>query len=225
MTGITTRIGLAPARSWWTGDPEALPVVEAAAVGEVLLVVRNFLSADQCGLLVDTFKHSKDQQRLAQQTEDFWRERVLWFDDIVDVTGRAKPIMQQARFASAYRISVFFKSNRLLYSDTQQLVHWGPGASMPVHVDNAHPTGESHPTPHRDFASVVYLNDDYAGGEVYFPLLGCRVRPEAGLLIGFPGDASAPHGVSRVESGDRYTMPGWYSTNPEDAEQSMLTIC
>lgn len=225
----TTDPALAPpsrrsGENWWEGDPSSLPLVPPEAVQSSLLVVRGFLSPEQCDLLVAAFRASKAEARLGQPSEDFWRDRILWFKDVVDSTGRARAIMQQARFSAAYRLCAFFNVGKMLYSDTQQLVHWGPGPGMPVHVDNAHPDGQPHPTPHRDFASVAYLNDDYAGGDIYFPLLGCRVRAEKGMLIGFPGDDSAPHGVTTVESGERFTMPGWYSTQPQVAEEAMLTV-
>ena len=95
---------------------------------------------------------------------------------------------------------------------------------MDVHVDNAHPDASSHPTPHRDFAAVLYLNDDFEGGEIFFPLQGFRLKPAAGLLIAFRGSADAPHGVTRLSRGERFTMPCWYSLDRQVAERSMFTI-
>jgi predicted 2-oxoglutarate/Fe(II)-dependent dioxygenase YbiX len=95
---------------------------------------------------------------------------------------------------------------------------------MPVHVDNAHPDGSKHGTPHRDFAAVLYLNEEFEGGEVFFPLQGVRLKPSTGLLIGFRGTAESPHGVTAVRKGERFTMPCWYSLDPSVAERSMFTI-
>lgn len=214
---ITTRV-----TGWWSGEPEELPLVEPQSSDD-LLVVEDFLSAEQCALIRDAFTASID--KLGKNPVDgFWDEHVLWFGDIDPDAERAKAVMQQARFVAAYRIAEHFGISERLYSDSQQLVLWNEGRQMPVHVDNAHPDGSRHNTPHRDFASVVYLNDDFEGGEVYFPYAGLRLKPRVGMLVGFRGSADCPHGVTRVTKGVRYTMPGWYSRDPAVAEQGSFTI-
>ena len=215
---VSTRV-----TGWWNGAPEELPLVEPAS-SDALLVVEDFLSGEQCALIRDVFDASVGKLAANPDGESFWDERVLWFDDIDPDAGRAKAVMQQARFAAAYRIAEHFGIVERLYSDSQQLVLWNEGRSMPVHVDNAHPDGSRHNTPHREFASVVYLNDDFEGGEIYFPYAGCRLKPRAGMLIGFRGSAESPHGVTAVAKGVRYTMPGWYSRDPLVAERTMFTI-
>lgn len=210
--------------AWWSGDPGALPLVAPASLGDDMLVVEDFLSADQCALIRQAFAASIANLAVNPQGESFWDERMLWFDQVNDTVPGAKAVMQQARYVSAYRIAEYFQVKDMLYSDSQQLVVWNEGHSMPVHVDNAHPDGGRHNTPHRDFASVIYLNDDYEGGEIYFPLLNCRVKPATGLLIGFRGSADHPHGVTEVLRGNRFTMPSWYSRDRTVAEGSMFRI-
>lgn len=54
-----------------------------------------------------------------------------------------------------------------------------------------------------------YLNDDYEGGELYFPELDYGIRPKRGMLIMFPGNLHYVHGVAPVKSGVRYTLSQW----------------
>ncbi len=61
------------------------------------------------------------------------------------------------------------------------------------HVDNA------------EFGAVIYLNDDYEGGEINFPTLNKTIKPTKGSLLYWPG--YLPHSVSPVVSGTRYTLP------------------
>jgi predicted 2-oxoglutarate/Fe(II)-dependent dioxygenase YbiX len=68
------------------------------------------------------------------------------------------------------------------------------------------------------------LNDDYEGGEIYFPVQGHRLKPRTGMLVAFPGSEEAPHGVTAVVKGERFTMPAWYSTERRVAEEAMFTI-
>jgi predicted 2-oxoglutarate/Fe(II)-dependent dioxygenase YbiX len=74
------------------------------------------------------------------------------------------------------------------------------------HADSENPDGIPHPFPWRDFASVIYLNDDYDGGTIYFPNLNIELKPLPGTLITFPGTLRYLHGVRRVTGGMRHTI-------------------
>jgi len=54
-----------------------------------------------------------------------------------------------------------------------------------------------------------YLNDDYEGGELYFPELEYAIRPKKGMLIMFPGNLHYVHGVAPITKGVRYTLSQW----------------
>ena len=47
--------------------------------------------------------------------------------------------------------------------------------------------------------------------------LGLAIRPKPGLLVGFRGDASHRHGVSKITRGERYTMPMWFTDDMSKA--------
>jgi predicted 2-oxoglutarate/Fe(II)-dependent dioxygenase YbiX len=88
---------------------------------------------------------------------------------------------------------------------------------MPVHADCEGPDGL--PAMHNGYyrynlAAICYLNDDYVGGEIFFPQLNKKIKPNAGDLIMFPGRFR--HGVTGVKSGDRHTMLSWFRFDIED---------
>jgi hypothetical protein len=57
------------------------------------------------------------------------------------------------------------------------------------------------------YASVIYLNDDYKGSEIFFPKLNEQYSPKAGTAILFPQDDSQyAHGVHELTSGKRYIV-------------------
>ena len=119
--------------------------------------------------------------------------------------------MQDARFRCTDALKAFFDDDAPLYSDTIQLVKWPSGIGMPPHADNSNPNGSPHPTPFRKYASVIYLNDDFEGGNLLFPSLRIEIKPKRGLMVGLLGDRKHEHGVRTVTKGNRYTMPGWYT--------------
>lgn len=58
-------------------------------------------------------------------------------------------------------------------------------------------------------SSVIYLNDNYDGGELYFPDHNIEIKPEAGDYITWPGNKWYQHGVKTVKGNVRYTLSIW----------------
>lgn len=59
-------------------------------------------------------------------------------------------------------------------------------------------------------ASVYYINDDYIGGEINFPIYKLKIKPEPNSLIIFPGNENYLHEVLKITSGDRYSSSLWF---------------
>jgi hypothetical protein len=76
------------------------------------------------------------------------------------------------------------------------------GHGMHDHFDSSRPN---------DIATLVYLNSDYEGGEIYFPDYDIVIKPEPGDLLCFPDQPAYVHGVKTIKSGTRYTTPRWFT--------------
>lgn len=175
----------------------------------------NFLSPSECDSLVACFQRCTALLvRTGPDADPFWDNRFLWITSLPDSEAQARDLMNGTRYRIIDELRSFYGEPQL-YSDTIQIVRWNKGQSMPPHADNANPDGSEHVTPWRAYASVVYLNDDYEGGDIFFPRLATRVQPAKGMLLGFRGDFAHEHGVEEITDGVRYTMPGWYSRSPE----------
>jgi hypothetical protein len=85
-----------------------------------------------------------------------------------------------------------------------------PGAENKLHMDNHYISDDKtlkiRENEYSDRAALLYLNDAYTGGELYFPLQDFEYKPPTGSLIFFEGDYTIPHGVKKVESGVRNNM-------------------
>ena len=55
------------------------------------------------------------------------------------------------------------------------------------------------------YTSMLYLNDDFEGGELFFPQHDFTIKPEAGMLLVFSGSIENMHGIKQIQSGTRYT--------------------
>ncbi|XP_065186279.1 prolyl 3-hydroxylase 1-like isoform X2 [Sycon ciliatum] len=92
--------------------------------------------------------------------------------------------------------------------------------SHPVHADNCilkedgRCVKESPAYTWRDYSAILYLNDDFVGGDFFYAHRGNRtvqhtVRPACGRLVGFGADESNLHGVLPLLSGRRCVVALW----------------
>lgn len=82
------------------------------------------------------------------------------------------------------------------------LLKYGIGGHLPAHQDQGISS--------RVLSTVMYLNDDYLGGEIEFRQSGVKIKPEAGSIIFFPSNFLYVHEVYPITEGFRYSMPHWY---------------
>ena len=83
------------------------------------------------------------------------------------------------------------------------------GVSLSYHVDSLS-------NPLVVFANVLYINDDFTGGELHFPKIDITYRPERGALIVFPSADDYLHGVLPVGPGPiRYALPAFVNKKVE----------
>lgn len=55
-------------------------------------------------------------------------------------------------------------------------------------------------------ANLIYLNDNYTGGELYFPEYDLTIKPKKGMLISFPGNFFNRHGIFPAIGDGRFAM-------------------
>jgi hypothetical protein len=73
------------------------------------------------------------------------------------------------------------------------------------HVDN-------HTDPSLEYAAVLYLNDNYFAGEVYFVNQNIELKPDSRSLLIFPSTEGWRHGVNPPGPGPhRYVLPSFVS--------------
>jgi hypothetical protein len=53
-------------------------------------------------------------------------------------------------------------------------------------------------------ACNVYLNDDYEGGEVYFPERNYTFKPKSNSIVTWPGNKNFIHGITKTKITNRY---------------------
>lgn len=95
---------------------------------------------------------------------------------------------------------------------TMHLLKYTESGYLPPHQDQGDST--------RILSALLYLNDDYEGGEIEFPNSNVRFKPEAGSVIMFPSNFLYIHQVHPITKGTRYSLPNWYHNS---AKQNINT--
>lgn len=63
-----------------------------------------------------------------------------------------------------------------------------------------------------EYGSLCYLNDEYEGGEIFFPEYDISIKPDVNEFIFFPGTSYYLHGVNEVLSGNRLVVQNFLTT-------------
>lgn len=91
------------------------------------------------------------------------------------------------------------------------IIKWREGLEQQPHADKQTNDGKPNPFPTYDINSLFYYNDDFEGGELYYPEYDLTINPRPGLAVAHPGDINYLHGVKKIISGERYTTPSFYT--------------
>ena len=149
-----------------------------------ILELPHFISDDQCDEIIALFHSEKENQ-----------ER--WVGSL-NVHLESKDLKELGIGDRVYMLAKQM-SGLVQEVDTCNIACFPDGKGMQAHTDY----------PWDAFGFVIYLNDDFDGGETFFELDELKtISPEKGKMIIFPGN-TVVHGVNTVHNGDRYTVSGW----------------
>lgn len=85
-----------------------------------------------------------------------------------------------------------------------QLLRYEKGDYYKLHVDNG---GEK---VNRILSVLIYLNDDYDGGETYFTRQNVKVKGKTGDILVFPSNYCYHHSAEEVKEGTKYSVVTWF---------------
>jgi hypothetical protein len=89
-----------------------------------------------------------------------------------------------------------------LWHEDYSCLKYGPGKEYKSHYDTGTYLG-------RIISAIVYLNDNYEGGELEFVNFGIKIKPKAGMLILFPSNFAYRHIAHPVIDGTKYAFVTW----------------
>lgn len=194
---------------------------EVNEISPRIFIIKNFLKEDESQTL---------REIVASKTEEEWRHHYMngvkmlaklkwdredidnlvaegkveitenWADKAIEI--RQYPVTDVIN----HRLSDLFSGFPDLQGNTVGTIQRQyTGVPLGKHVDN-------HTDPSLVYAAVIYFNDDYTDGELYFTNQGLEIRPDIGDMVLFPTGAEWEHGVNAPGEGPmRYAMPSFIS--------------
>lgn len=170
-------------------------------------VVHNFIEEDDRLYILefmDSIKESNAQRE------------VLFFEEIKD--NKIKQLMEKyeknsyLEIIGNYMSSLNLRVEDLCWMRRLELVKWNDGSALDAHRDGHLQIPDE---PEFSVSSLIYLNDDYLGGEVHFPEYNITIKPKPGDFVVFPSYfLHEVKPIHKTENGRlRSTIPMFYTFN------------
>lgn len=144
-------------------------------------------------------------QKFIPQVKDI-HESDLYKEEQVWISSQLFAALDNALGHYSTEIYPFASKNIKSREHTMHLLKYDSTGHLPAHQDQGVST--------RVLSALLYLNDDYEGGEIEFKHSGIKLKPEAGSLLFFPSNFLYVHEVYPVTNGKRYSLPNWYHNVP-----------
>lgn len=206
-------------------DPERVSITPSGYYGDSPDMIQereNFMTEEELTKLNDfirnntvwdvTETHYNDEGTVIYDS-DYWKDRVACYPSILKTNKEVPDIITGMVERLKKEVDAFYKVDA--WPTSPAMVRWLPGNLQMPHADKelheGDNAGKPNDFPWYDLAGLFYINDDYEGGELYFPNQGIQFKPKKGAAYFFPGDRNFIHGITPIESGIRYTVPFFWT--------------
>jgi hypothetical protein len=180
------------------------------------LILPNFLPVDTCRKISAWAAESNSWEDALPP----WHKRSINLESMdIDIRELLLDIYTQVK----EQLNCHWCQDKQFYGDIFQIVRWQSGDKLePPHADAEHLDGSIHPFSYREYAAIIYLNQEYTGGQLYFPNFNLIPELSIGTLAVFPGTLQYLHGVTPIQSGTRYTIAGFFTSQIQYGNQYLI---
>ena len=202
----------------WDMDFEKYPL--ASFYNEYpFLIFENVLSKEKCKTIIDSLKKNETfKAKLVDKGLDEDIRKTILHKPTKEIREFFETVINEKKA----EIEKFFGVSLLSGTDIQ-ILEYKSGGFYKRHADNASEiyingklAGYKLVKPERKITTLLFLNDDFEGGEIEFSHLrfsdGKRVvfKPKAGQMIVFPSHGLFAHEVKKVK-GNRFAIVKWWN--------------
>jgi hypothetical protein len=173
------------------------------------------LDFDLCDDIISTFDYYHDMGSVFTEDEQFPNSNAGRFDWAMDLTEmsdhmKGNPTQKINDLLNSglkeYRQVFGHMKEVPLYSITQKIQKTPAGGGYHIwHDENSSYVHSS-----RTLVWMIYLNDNYEGGETEFLYYKKRIKPTRGTMLIWPAGMTHVHRGGLVLEGMKYVATGWF---------------
>lgn len=212
-----------PAQACYCGS--TLPFGECCATQQPqreppkgVMIERGFLSLADCRRLVRFAQKQRANWLMVRDDEKSTPEKFVEKRDSGRVTQQVEMSKHQGFLNDAVRRALLEVAAPRFgvpdFFETPYVLRYNVGGKYGQHADSEiydAQKGLFFRVADRDISVLIYLNDDYEGGELTFNRLNYSFHPAAGDLVLFPSNNIFLHQAHRVTRGSKYALVSWAS--------------
>lgn len=181
-----------------------------------MIIIKEFLSQKECKNITDFADKQPGNRLQVMYSDPLTGKRISRPDDsritdhvnIQGIQNQISTILEKACrniLAPHYDIDIE-------WYEKPTLLRYGPGGTYGHHSDseNWNPNSQTwNRFCDRSYSLLLYLNEEFTGGSLYFRNFDFRLTPTMGTLVAFPSDHRYVHRAEPVISGTRYAIVSW----------------
>ncbi len=180
-----------------------------------VVIKRAAIGAEQCDKLVRYADKRSARKLLVGKEEGTQVASLERESTAVDLGDKAQALADRVSrlFRQAAQAEYGVELQEMTYP---MLMRYEPGGYYHAHADSEiyNPaTRQWERRVNRDISLLLYLNDDYSGGELKFHYFNYQYKPRKGDLVLFPSDHRYLHEATIVTEGIRYVVVCWGATH------------
>jgi predicted 2-oxoglutarate/Fe(II)-dependent dioxygenase YbiX/peroxiredoxin len=182
-----------------------------------VLIIDGFLAPEECKKLID-YADAKTSHALSvldnaktDNKQVAIRKSDARITDNVYIDDMSPEILTLFLNIYGHQVQPFYNT-KIEWFERPQILKYGPGGKYDQHADAEHFNREKQEwvrSLDRDYSVLLYLNDEYEGGELEFVSFKYRFKPTRGMLVAFPADHRYLHAALPTTSGLRYVIVSW----------------
>jgi len=164
-------------------------------VSSDIFEVVDFLSELELSVIQSFIENASESESWNHvPVESHWHGRVL----MVKETSKDPMLAHFFMSKLEEKVASFFE-NYIQIHDMSSIIRYRTDDHMDVHRDNVEKSDHNNV-----YGVVLYVNDDYEGGEIYYPDSNIEFKPKKNSMVIHPAGLS--HGVRTVTGGVRYVL-------------------
>jgi hypothetical protein len=165
---------------------------------ENIKIIPNFISKEEIDDILKSLSTAPEKKWPSQKDNDGNIINWMYAYSLIDNTNIIGRVKEEV--IKAYSFDHVSPKEEGL-----NIIKWVKGSKLNLHVDDLGYVTDN------NIATLIYINDDYDGGEIKFATHEVDLKPKTADLLIFPGNMHYSHEVKEVLSGTRYTLPIWFT--------------